>query len=613
MNKKIITVITAAVVCCCCFSNIYAGILQTEFSYNEGDPAFFGSARAETYDVAIKLDAPILQGMEIVGVTAYVSGTEGMLQPKVWLSHELKLESRVNAPDICSYDVAVEDGNFMNIEMGRLSHTFEQPVVIDEKGVYAGFSITVNDVSQSKAQDPIAVTRNANPNGFYLHSTKTQLQWKNMSQQEVCAAVIVTLRGELPANRMSVVEGSDVFAVKGEGFSTQFQITNHGCNDISSITYTYSIDGTEATAPLTMNLAEPIIPDLARSSAVELNFPPINDLGKHTVEISVIEVNGDNNISDENSGSFVATVIPFMPVHRPLVEEFTGLWCGWCPRGFLAMEWLAELYGDGEVTICYHSNDAMAVTSTYPVAPGGLPSAYVDRQSRIDPYFGSSGAQFGISQDVEEAMAQVAIGEISAEAEIDGNLVNVTTYTTFVTDVENSNYLVGYVLVANGLNDPTWAQKNDYASTPGLYKDTPLEILTTWDNPAYGLVFNDVAADVSGMNGVAGSLPSTLKTGETYEHSYSFDISRNSLIKNKENMAVVVFITDRVSRKILNANKYSFKQPEAGVDGIDNSDGVSEVRYYNLEGQQVSRPGKGFYIKLEVLDNGQTRSSKVIF
>ena len=602
---------TAAAFCCCCFSQVYAGILETDFSYNEGELTFFGSGRAETYDVAIKLDAPILQGMEIIGLTAYVAGTEGMLQPKVWLSHELKLESRVNAPDICSYDVAVAEGDFMNNEMGRITHKFEQPVVIDEKGVYAGFSITVNDVSQSKGQYPIAVTKNVNPDGFYLHSTKTQLQWKNMLQEGACAAIVVTLRGELPANKMSVVDGSDVFVVKGEEYSTQFRITNHGCNDISSITYTYSIDGTEGAAPLTINLAEPIIPDLARSSFVELNFPPIEELGKHTVEVSAIEVNGDDNISNENSGSFVATVIPYVPVHRPLVEEFTGLWCGWCPRGYLAMEWLAELYGDNEVTICYHSNDAMAVTSTYPVPPGALPSAYVDRQSRIDPYYGSSGEQFGISKDVEEAMSQLAIGEINVEAEISGNQVNVNTYTTFVTDVEDSNYLVGYVLLANGLSDPKWLQRNDYASAAGIYKDTPLEILTTWDSYVAGLVYNDVAVDVSGMNGVEGSLPSTLKTGEIYEHSYSFDISRNTLIKNKENLVVVVFITDRSSRRILNANKYSFNPEEAGVEVIDNSIAVTEVKYFNLAGQSVSRPGKGFYIKLEVLDNGKTRASKV--
>lgn len=609
MNKKLIT---AAALCCCCFSQVYAGMLETDYSYNEGELSFFGSGRAETYDVAIKLDTPILHGMEIIGITAYVAGTEGMLQPKVWLSHELKLESRVNAPDICSYDVAVAAGNFMNNEMGRITHVFEQPVVIDEEGVYAGFSITVNDVSQSKGQYPIAVTRNVNPDGFYLHSTKTQLQWKNMSSQEgACAAIIVTLRGELPANNMAVVEGSDVFAVKGEEYSTQFRITNHGSNDISSITYTYTIDGTEGTAPLTMNLANAIIPDLARSSVVELNFPPIEELGKHTVEVTAIEVNGDKNIADENSGTFEATVIPYVPVHRPLVEEFTGLWCGWCPRGYLAMEWLAELYGDGEVTICYHSNDAMAVTSTFPVPPGGLPSAYVDRQSRIDPYFGSSGEQFGISQDVEEAMSQLAIGEINVEAEISGNQVKANTYTTFVTDVEDSNYLVGYVLVANGLSDPKWVQNNDYASAAGLYKDTPLEILTTWGNPVFGLVYNDVAADVSGMNGVEGSLPSTLKTGEIYEHSYSFDISGNTLIKNKENLAVVVFITDRLSGRILNANKYSFKQEEGAVDVVDDSNAVTEVKYYNLAGQSVSRPGKGFYIKLEVFDNGKTRTSKV--
>ena len=63
--------------------------------------------------------------------------------------------------------------------------------------------------------------------------------------------------------------------------------------------------------------------------------------------------------------------------HRPLIEEYTGTWCGWCPRGFTGMEMLRETFGEDFIGVAIHNQDPMAVltTSQYPSNIQGFPSA----------------------------------------------------------------------------------------------------------------------------------------------------------------------------------------------------------------------------------------------
>ena len=77
-------------------------------------------------------------------------------------------------------------------------------------------------------------------------------------------------------------------------------------------------------------------------------------------------------------------VYPFIPANRPLVEEYTGLWCGWCPLGYVALETMKERRGDLFVAAAYHNGDDMAFDGKTPNSPGGYPSAYVNRSASVN-------------------------------------------------------------------------------------------------------------------------------------------------------------------------------------------------------------------------------------
>lgn len=46
--------------------------------------------------------------------------------------------------------------------------------------------------------------------------------------------------------------------------------------------------------------------------------------------------------------------------HRVLIEDFTGAWCGWCPRVSNSIEDLESTHNDGVVAVALHNGDKLA-------------------------------------------------------------------------------------------------------------------------------------------------------------------------------------------------------------------------------------------------------------
>ena len=305
--------------------------------------------------------------------------------------------------------------------------------------------------------------------------------------------------------------------------------------------------------------------------------------------------------------------------HRPLIEEYTGLWCQWCPRGHVAMEMIEEQYGDDQVSISYHVNDAMAVTQTFIVNVMGVPVGTVDRGPLIDPYYGETEREdFAISRNIEAAMALETPVGIQVGAELIGSKVNVRTTVTAAEDIDNANYQIGYVLTCSGLSNSSWRQMNEYSSYRGkdTFKGTPLEPLTEESVYIRGMVYNNVAVDVSGMRGVNGSLPASLTAGETYQHNYSFNnIDRNALIQDPNRLEVAAFVINKSTGRIVNANKYSFyrepdQEEETAVDAVMADKEPVSKEYFDLTGTPVAHPSGGIYICRTTFADGTVKTTK---
>lgn len=586
----------------------YASVTAMDYSYAGSGISQYGKDKKEVIDVAICISDPSLAGKKLTGLKAYINTIEDISGTSMWMSKELTLKSNVNQPDLATFPVTPEKVTINGQQAGELSVNFEDPYILTEEPLYVGYSLSVDNLTSEAQKKPVLISGEANPNGCFMHMSRSVLKWMDYSRQTNASAYIVAIiEGDFPENSLTIQGYSQANASENEEFTLTFDAKNNGMGNIKSVKYQYGEEGNIKEGSI--EFKEEITPNLALSFPLNLKFDGVSGLGQHPFYVNITEVNGKPNEAESPSLNFDLNVYPFIPTNRVLVEEYTGLWCGWCPRGFLAMEIIAEEFGDKAVPVCFHNGDDMTVTSVFPVEVSGYPKGTINRMDELDPYYGSyQEKDFGIAYDIEALSSQLTKGDIDIDAILEGTTVKATATVKFIEDYSDANYAVGYLLTCNRLSDPTWIQKNDYSDRQG-YENTRLRELTTWKPLVQGLVFNDVAVNVDGMFGVAGSLPSEIEMAKEYSHSYSFDISDNEFVKNPSDLNVVAFIIDRDTDLVVNSNIYRFT-PLAGISSIDGSESV-EKTYYDLSGRITPHPQNGLFIMREKMSDGHFKTSKI--
>lgn len=333
------------------------------------------------------------------------------------------------------------------------------------------------------------------------------------------------------------------------------------------------------------------------------------------VNFKITKVNGKpNEVAGAEAEAYVA-VVKNVPVHQTLVEEFTGTWCGWCTRGYAALEYIKENYPEF-VVAAYHNNDPMQVTTNYPASISGFPSAALNRGIVVDPYYGTESSNFElpIVSDIKglNAVSTPWIVKVDHEWESENVLVakaNVSNVVGF----EGKKFKIAYILVADGLSGTgrSWFQSNNYATQQPQF----IPQLNAFcrggvygKGTVSGLIFNDVVVSTTGIYGVEGSIPTTLASEEEVEHSISFDLSKisSTLIPDKSKLRVIAAVVDE-SGKVLNCAKNEVDDfGAASVAGI--SDENAPVEYYNLNGMKVTNPANGIFIRRQ----GNTATKVII-
>lgn len=586
-----------------------ASATTMDYTYADSRISQYGKNKKEIIDVAICISEPSLAGKKLTAIKAYINTTEDISDVSIWLSKNLNLKSNVNQPDLASFSVTPEKVSINGIQAGELSITLENPYFLTEDPLYIGYTLSVDDLSTDGQKQPVLITGETNPNGCFMHMSKSVLKWMDYSRQTNGSAYIVaTIEGDFPENSIKINGYTQANASENEDFTITFDAKNNGIESIKSIKYQYGEEGRFKEG--SMEFKEAISPNLALSFPLNLKFDGVSGLGKHPFYVNITEVNGKPNDAESSSLNFDLNVYPFVPTNRVLVEEYTGLWCGWCPRGYVAMEIIADEYGDKAVPVCFHNGDEMTVTSIFPMDVSGYPKGTINRIEELDPYYGSYPEKdFGISYDIENLSSQLAKGDIEITAFLEGSTVKATATVKFIEDYTDADYEIGYILTCNGLSDSSWLQINDYSGQQG-YENSFLAELPGWDSRVSGLVYNDVVVDVDGMFGITGSLPSSIKMGREYSHSHSFDISGNELVKNPYDVNVVAYIVDRETDQIMNSNIFRFT-PLTGISTIEDNQVVSKI-YYDLSGKIIDHPQKGIYILREKMSDGQYKTSKIL-
>lgn len=279
------------------------------------------------------------------------------------------------------------------------------------------------------------------------------------------------------------------------------------------------------------------------------------------------------------------------PVHRPLIEEYTGTWCGWCVRGLVGMELLREEFGEDFIGVAYHNGDPMEIisSSNFPNNIPGYPCAYVDRSYEVDPYYGLGDESAGIISDMHQFAAMEVIAGIEVTARwtsADKTAIAVEATSYFTQDFNAAKYAIEFLLIADDLHGSgsSWNQANYYPQYSYYYaKDPYLGPWTKKSQSVSGIHFNDVLIGTSGV--IANSLPTTIVAYDEYSYSYTFTLSalpKPALVQNKDNLHVIAVVTNRTNKKAINANRCFIDEYVEIKPGDVNDDGEVDINDVTL-------------------------------
>lgn len=394
--------------------------------------------------------------------------------------------------------------------------------------------------------------------------------------------------------------------------------TNGSRSTITEEGVTYSYAAGSYTGSGTVNLDEPV-EGIGEFADVQVMLDAIPEIGTYPFEFTVNTVNGVENTDISSTATSSLVVMLFVPVNRPLVEEFTGLGCGYCPRGYIAMEEMPNLFGDRFVGMAYHSQSyesgCMVTLSNdeFPFSVGGFPSGTINRISEMDPCLfpsvWASYAQGMPAADVDAALEWA-----------DEKMTRLTAHASarFVRDIKDAGYKLSIALVADGLKNEAWGQSNYYRGKDPDGVESPLwDLFINGQSKVYGLTFNDVVAYYKDVDGIEGSLPAEIVAGDTYTYDYSINVADVVNLKGEQfinpeaTVKAVAVIIDANGRPV-NCNKSNgIAWDPSGVDTIASGANAVATGYYDLQGRRVANPDKGIFIKVVKLDNGETVRTRV--
>lgn len=594
-----------------------------DFSYFTGkeDITVWGEAKPQTYDVAIRLNEPALVGTHIDNIQIPLQGLANLKNVKVWLSSQLRVENGQNVPDLVSVDVTPTEEGFTVVNL-------EKPYTIPAEGVYVGYSVTIDELLDDDAAYPIVLCANNKTDGLFLHTSNGFLKWLPMADNMGLNSMIkVNVSGKNVADNAVVAEENNTQYVKvGEPIEQKLTFVNHGSKGIQSLDLDLTLNGT--TTQQHIDLAEPVEGAFGLTTTQAVTLPALSERGNYELSVKVTKVNGQDNAEAEVVATTPVIALNTVPKHRTLMEEYTGTWCGWCIRGFVGLEKLAELYPDDFVCASFHNGDPMEIMSSddFPSPVQGFPTAYMDRMAEIDPFWGFNYGDkpMGIADDMAERAKEFGQASIDMETafDADNDLVTVNTTVTFPydeTEADEPQFAIEYLLLADGLTGEgsEWTQSNYYAGNTDEACD---ELQPFIDAPDHieGLVFNDVVVMVSEVGGIEESLPATFTADEPIKHTYTFNLaealntSGQYVIQDKNKLRVVALLVNLATGEVCNANKVKVGE-KTGINTLTaDMNNIRSIDYFDLSGRKVSRAQQGVSIMRINYNNGTSKSVKVL-
>lgn len=347
----------------------------------------------------------------------------------------------------------------------------------------------------------------------------------------------------------------------------------------------------------------------ASSPAFDISFltPRVLQPGDEVHYSLRVEIDGNDAVEQPPLEGIVSKML-FLAKRRVVVEEGTGMWCGYCPRGIVAMRQMREKYPDEFIGIAVHYDDVLGA----PVAQycselqfPSFPSAYVNRtQLCPDPMPQGSDGTFSISTGLERHLLQALTVAPPAELALTWTLlpsgnIGLVAGARFAVNAHDCDYRFAAVAVEDGVSRSSYYQTNYYSGSA-----VPLGGFEQEDKKIVPFTFDEVArAQLLPYDGVADVIPATVVAGADVHYSYTAEVKAPAF-DNLSKVRVVLMLIDGRSGEVVNAVQTpaaSMTEYEAVLAAVHPvpfaPTSASSSNRYSLDGRRASRNYQGITIE----------------
>ncbi len=357
------------------------------------------------------------------------------------------------------------------------------------------------------------------------------------------------------------------FTKIGAGLQHTFDIFNMGLDTVKDFVIQYRQDGWHVMSDTISGISIPRftgvsithkIPDTMQSAGMKY----VAAWTKHA---------DDKNKQNDTAYTSIRGAY-FLPKKTVVLEEGTGTWNPWSPRGHVYMKQI-EAGNYNACQIAVHDTDPMSIEEyndyLYHLRQLFVPYFLVDRKIVPEPD--------SIYSALRQREKAFGFAEVKAGSYVDGNKVSVVATIKPAIDLRG-DYRVILVLTENKLSgtDANWEQKNKFADgilgPMGGYENKPDPV------PASDMVYNYVARAAMPNPEGTDNLPDILLHEQLYTVKFDTILSREW---NKNNMHAHVLLFRHDDSTILNAVKIPFT---LSIKHVNKEEGIDAWLYPNPAG-----------------------------
>lgn len=331
-------------------------------------------------------------------------------------------------------------------------------------------------------------------------------------------------------------------------------VKNDGANAITALTVNWN-DGTDHIQTITgLNIAPGASANVTHPTAVSYAT-----VVEKNINVTITAVNGAVDATNVTAAKKINTVSQIVD-KNVVIEEGTGTWCTWCPRGAVAMEYMYDTYPTRFIGVAVHNNDPMTVTEYDDGANlSGFPGCNVDRALKDESV--SKTLFEGYYNARKDIVVPAAIAATTSGT---GANVSVAVTATFKTAFANANYRLAVIMIEDNVEGTGsgYNQVNAYAGgangVMGGFESLPNPV------PAALMSYDHVGrALLGGYAGQANSVPTAITNGQAVNYTFNYTIPATS---RKWYMSAVAVLIDNTTGEIVNATKVPFSA--AGVEEV---------------------------------------------